>query len=729
MVSDGKRTLAVIGDRVNHFIPNPTFDPIIVPGCLDLLFRGEIPEGVDPASLMKVERMAEHPEYQNRDARIAVMDTQDIETVFMLPTFACGVEEALKHDIDATMASVHAFNLWLDEDWGFDRPDHRIIAAPIISLADPVKAVEEVEFVLGRGAKLVLVRPGAGARVWSSRGRWAIRSHDPVWARLAEAGVPVDSTSATAATCTSRRCGAARRRSRASAAKDPLDQILLDDRAIHDTMASMIVHGVFTRHPKLKAASIENGSYFVHRLIKRLKKAANTQPRDSPRTRWSSCATTCGSLPTTRTIAGAGRGHRRRQDPVRLGLAARRGSGVAGVVHRGTDRISANPISEDHARQRFRSPRRQSRRGLRSGHERMDHRRGSRRHRRCHSRPADDRVRKPPQHLRRVGRPNPPAGELPGRQGIRRPSRARDARALGMRPGSGRADHAQRSLPRHGDRLPQGAHRPGQRQPPLLAARDRATCSTTCDPAASSITARWAPSSPMCCRPTAPTCWCPSTTAATPPQLPGAVSLDDALATGRSDQACAESPDDLIMICTGGTTGRPKGVLWRQSDMYVSSMVGADHTSVTEIHDKVASRRPAVVRGLAADARRRDVDRVRGAHAPALPVVLYDDRSKLDAAVGVGDRRAREGRHDDDGRRRLRRTADRRTAARIDYDLSSLYAIGTGGAATNPKYKRALMELPAAHHASSTATARRKPATWASGTASGGHASQTLSPR
>ena len=27
------------------------------------------------------------------------------------------------------------------------------------------------------------------------------------------------------------------------------------------------------------------------------------------------------------------------------------------------------------------------------------------------------------------------------------------------------------------------------------------------------------------------------------------------------------------------------------------------------------------------------------------------------------------------------------------YDLSSLYAIGTGGAATNPKYQRALLEL------------------------------------
>ena len=58
--------------------------------------------------------------------------------------------------------------------------------------------------------------------------------------------------------------------------------MLVDDRAIHDTMASMVVHGVFTRHPKLRAVSIENGSYFVHRLIKRLKKVANNHPKLFP---------------------------------------------------------------------------------------------------------------------------------------------------------------------------------------------------------------------------------------------------------------------------------------------------------------------------------------------------------------------------------------------------------------------------------------------------------------
>ena len=281
MVAEGKRTLAVIGDRVNHFIPNPTFDPIIVPGCLDLLFRGVIPDGIDPASLMKVERLTEHPEYQNRDARITVMDTQGIETAFMLPTFGCGVEEALKHDIEATMASVHAFNLWLDEDWGFERPDHRIIAAPIISLANPGKALEELDFVLARGAKLVLVRPAPvpGAVKPRSLGDPV---HDPVWARLAEAKVPVGFHLSDSGYQRIAAMWGGTSTFEGFGAKDPLDQLLLDDRAIHDTMASMIVHGVFTRHPQLKAVSIENGSYFVHRLIKRLKKAANNQPKMFP---------------------------------------------------------------------------------------------------------------------------------------------------------------------------------------------------------------------------------------------------------------------------------------------------------------------------------------------------------------------------------------------------------------------------------------------------------------
>ncbi len=166
----------VIGGKVNHFIPNPTFDPIIEPGCLDLLFRGEIPEGVDPASLMKVDRLAEHPEYQNRDARLKVLDQQHLETVFMLPTFACGVEERLKHDIEATMATVHAFNLWLDEDWGFDRPD-----GPLRLGAD---------HLAGRSRAR---RSRRSSSCWAAAPSWSAcaRRRCPAWSRPRSLGDPL----------------------------------------------------------------------------------------------------------------------------------------------------------------------------------------------------------------------------------------------------------------------------------------------------------------------------------------------------------------------------------------------------------------------------------------------------------------------------------------------------------------------------------------------------------
>ncbi|MDT5147139.1 MAG: hypothetical protein QOC58_1784, partial [Mycobacterium sp.] len=281
MYSDGRHIQAIIGDRVNRFIPNPTFDPIIVPGCLDLLFRGEIPDGVEPASLMQVEKLEMRPEYQNRDARVAVLDSQGIETGIMFPTFGCGVEEALKDDVDATMASLHAFNLWLDEDWGFDRDDHRILAAPMISLTDPQQAVQEVDFVLGRGARLVHVRPAPVPGVPKNRSL-GNPSHDPVWARLAEANVPVAFHLGDSGYLKIAGMWGGKDTFEAFAAPDPLDKILVDDRAIHDTMASLIVHGVFDRHPMLRVASIENGSEWVARLIKRLNKTANQQPRWFP---------------------------------------------------------------------------------------------------------------------------------------------------------------------------------------------------------------------------------------------------------------------------------------------------------------------------------------------------------------------------------------------------------------------------------------------------------------
>lgn len=59
-------------------------------------------------------------------------------------------------------------------------------------------------------------------------------------------------------------------------------------------------------------------------------------------------------------------------------------------------------------------------------------------------------------------------------------------------------------------------------------------------------------------------------------ELPsGAVDYDQALESSTPDRGFApRSADDLMMIYTGGTTGMPKGVMWRHEDIFFAGMLG-----------------------------------------------------------------------------------------------------------------------------------------------------------
>jgi predicted TIM-barrel fold metal-dependent hydrolase len=279
VVKDGKRIYVLVGDKINYFIPLPTFDPVIVPGCTDAFFRAEIPKGTDLQSLIKVEPI--RPEYRDRDKRIARMDEQGLGAVLMFPTMGVGIEESLTHDPEATMAALSSFNRWLEEDWGFAYKN-RIFGVPLLSLADPVAAEAEAKSLLKRGAKMVHIRP---APVPSANGPKSLGdpAHDRVWALLAEANIAVAfHTGDSGYLKYAAAWGGYGKMEPFQGKEDPLSRLVVEDRAIRDTISCLIAHGVFRRHPKLRICSVENGSEWLHTTTKWLKKIANQMPKYFP---------------------------------------------------------------------------------------------------------------------------------------------------------------------------------------------------------------------------------------------------------------------------------------------------------------------------------------------------------------------------------------------------------------------------------------------------------------
>ncbi|MFJ8849151.1 acyl-CoA synthetase [Streptomyces sp. NPDC102437] len=76
---------------------------------------------------------------------------------------------------------------------------------------------------------------------------------------------------------------------------------------------------------------------------------------------------------------------------------------------------------------------------------------------------------------------------------------------------------------------------------------------------------------------------------------PDAVAFTDAEASGSPERGFPpRSPDDQFIIYTGGTTGMPKGVMWRQEDLFFSGLGGGAPTgepvkSPQELAERVAA--------------------------------------------------------------------------------------------------------------------------------------------
>jgi fatty-acyl-CoA synthase len=70
------------------------------------------------------------------------------------------------------------------------------------------------------------------------------------------------------------------------------------------------------------------------------------------------------------------------------------------------------------------------------------------------------------------------------------------------------------------------------------------------------------------------------------PLLPGALDYETALAEAEPSPPQNLSPDDLYVLYTGGTTGMPKGVLWRHEDVFRAALTTGPARDLDAIVDR-----------------------------------------------------------------------------------------------------------------------------------------------
>jgi len=183
--------------------------------------------------------------------------------------------------------------------------------------------------------------------------------------------------------------------------------------------------------------------------------------------------------------------------------------------------------------------------------------------------------------------------------------------------------------------------------------------------------------------------------------LPGAVDYEAVLAETAPTLDVSPSPDDLYILYTGGTTGMPKGVLWRQHDIYMSAMGGRAMFT----WDVVSSY---------ADVAQRARDNATPLRFLTLPPLMHG-AAQWGSFIGLNGGNAvvlpANTRHLDPAE--VWRTVERQRATSIttvgdaiarplveelergDYDTSSLLGVGNGGAPLTPTIKeRQLAQLP-----------------------------------
>jgi predicted TIM-barrel fold metal-dependent hydrolase len=218
------------------------------------------------------------------EPRLMLMKEMGIDRTVLWPTLAAALEERLAGDPKGATVVVHALNTWIHEHWGFAREDS-IYATPIITLAlGAERAIEELEFVKERGAKLFLIRV-APVPTHEGRKSFALPEFDPFWARVQELDVVVGMHAGDSGyhRYTNEWLGLGDRERRIGTSQPhgnaPAFLALASEKdALIDAMASIIGHGLATRFPRLRFMPVEYPSRWVRPFYVKLQRTYEQSP-------------------------------------------------------------------------------------------------------------------------------------------------------------------------------------------------------------------------------------------------------------------------------------------------------------------------------------------------------------------------------------------------------------------------------------------------------------------
>jgi len=278
LVQVNGRDKIAVNNVISEYIPNPTFNVVAKPGAQEEFFKNGNPTGKSRREILG-EPMRSPDAFFRPEPRLKLMDEQGIDRAIMWPTLASVLEERLgSTDPEATHAVVHALNEWMYEEWSFNY-ENRIFSTPVVTLPIVDKALEELDWIVERGAKIILVRPAPvpGLRGYRS---FALPEFDAFWSRVEEYDITVGMHSSDDGMTRyfNQWNGHFQEHLPFADANAFLDIQHYFSRGILDAMASAIGHGMLSRHPKLRVLPVENGTSWVLPLIDAMGHSYAKQP-------------------------------------------------------------------------------------------------------------------------------------------------------------------------------------------------------------------------------------------------------------------------------------------------------------------------------------------------------------------------------------------------------------------------------------------------------------------